>query len=228
MACLEMYNSEHKGHHHNQYHNHSLSVSPRISFSNDFVDTQQVSNQEKTTNRSDGAVSSDFEFSVSNYSMMSADELFFKGRLLPFKDSNKKINTLREELLVDDDEVCERQGFSLRPPKGSSSSSTTRWKGFLGLRKSHIGSKKVEKSESVESRRSGLVNESARLNIPTSQVRYTIIFFLLVFSNHLVLVFLFWLVYLLFNIYLIFCGVCIIQEILIEGGSNCNHFEFGI
>lgn len=228
MACLEMYNSEHKGHHHNQYHNHSLSVSPRISFSNDFVDTQQVSNQEKTTTRSDGPVSSDFEFSVSNYSMMSADELFFKGRLLPFKDSNKKINTLREELLVDDDEVCERQGFSLRPPKGSSSSSTTRWKGFLGLRKSHIGSKKVEKSESVESRRSGLVNESARLNITTSQVRYTIIFFLLVFSNHLVLVFLFWLVYLLFNIYLIFCGVCIIQEILIEGGSNCNDFEFGI
>ncbi|CAK8562399.1 unnamed protein product [Lathyrus sativus] len=185
MACLEMYNSEHKGHHHNQYHNHSLSVSPRISFSNDFVDTQQVSNQEKTTTKSDGPVSTDFEFSVSNYSMMSADELFFKGRLLPFKDSSKKITTLREELLVDDDEVCERQGFSLRPPKGSSSS-TTRWKGFLGLRKSHIGSKKVEKSENVESRRSGLVNESARLNIATP------------------------------------------QEILIEGGSNCSDFEFGI
>ncbi|KAL5063953.1 hypothetical protein RYX36_025690 [Vicia faba] len=186
----DMYNSEHKGHHHhhhNQYHNHSLSVSPRISFSNDFVDTQQVSNQEKTTTtRSDGPVSTDFEFSVSNYSMMSADELFCKGRLLPFKDSNKKITTLREELLVDDDdaEVCERQGFSLRPPKGSSS--TTRWKGFLGLRKSHIGSKKVEKSESVESRRSGLVNHSARLDITSS------------------------------------------QEILIEGGSNCSDFEFGI
>lgn len=194
MACLEMYNSEHKGHHHNQYHNHSLSVSPRISFSNDFVDTQQVSNQEKTTTRSDGPVSSDFEFSVSNYSMMSADELFFKGRLLPFKDSNKKINTLREELLVDDDEVCERQGFSLRPPKGSSSSSTTRWKGFLGLRKSHIGSKKVEKSESVESRRSGLVNESARLNITTSQVRYTIKkFFVSIFKSFGAFFFLFWL-----------------------------------
>ncbi|KAE8672606.1 hypothetical protein F3Y22_tig00111837pilonHSYRG00714 [Hibiscus syriacus] len=47
-------------------------------------------------------VSSDFEFSVSNYSMMSADELFFKG--------HQKVE------------------------------------GFSGLKRTHTGSKKVDKN----------------------------------------------------------------------------------
>ncbi|XP_061337769.1 uncharacterized protein LOC133284712 [Gastrolobium bilobum] len=174
MACLDMYNSEHKGHHHHHHNNHNNShhhcvpMSPRISFSNDFVDVQQATKQERSS-RSEAPVSSDFEFSTTNHSMMSADELFFKGRLLPFKDNcinqvQRATTTLREELLVGDDD--EYQGFSLRPPKGSS----TKWKGFLGLRKSHVGSKKVDKIEgsSVEARRSGLVNETARLHM-TSQ-----------------------------------------------------------
>lgn len=170
MACLEMYNSEHKLHHHNNHH-----CSPRISFSNDFVDTNQASKLERNTTRSDAPVSTDFEFSVSNYSMMSADELFFKGRLLPFKDNKRPTTTLREELLVDDEDEYQ-SSFSLRPPKGSSN----RWKGFLGLRKSHIGSKKVEKSEGGkgEARKSGfLVNEGTNLNI-TSQVIYYFILYL--------------------------------------------------
>lgn len=168
MACLEMYNSEHKGHHH---HHHSV-VSPRISFSNDFVDAQQATKQEQTRSEAPAAVSSDFEFSVTNYSMMSADELFFKGRLLPFKDTKRATTTLREELLVDDDDDDEGyQGFSLRPPKGSS----TRWKGFLGLRKSHLGSKKVEKNEGcsdtgIETRRAAFFNEGARLNVNSQEL----------------------------------------------------------
>jgi len=137
------------------------------------VDAQQATKQEHSSaSRSEApAVSSDFEFSVTNYSMMSADELFFKGRLLPFKDTKRATTTLREELLVHDDDDDEGyQDFSLRPPKGSS----TRWKGFLGLRKSHLGSKKVDKSEgssdtAVETRRAGLFNEGARLNV-NSQV----------------------------------------------------------
>lgn len=168
MACLDMYNSEHKGHHHHHHH-HCPPISPRISFSNDFVDSQQASIIKQERSSRDTPVSSDFEFSVSNYSMMSADELFFKGRLLPFKDTQiqKTTTTLREELLVDDDE---HEDFSLRPPKGSS------WKGFLGLRKSHIGSKKADKSEGSTDkgvdggRRSTLVNEGGRVNI-TPQVR---------------------------------------------------------
>ena len=115
-------------------------------------------------------VSTDFEFSVTNYSMMSADELFFKGRLLPFKDngSNQMQRTIRDELLVDDDQDDE---VSPRPPKGS-----TRWKGLLGLKRSHIGSKKVDKSEGSmersvgESRRSGFVHEEVQ-HSKSSQVR---------------------------------------------------------
>ncbi|MBA0618236.1 hypothetical protein Gohar_013381 [Gossypium harknessii] len=142
MACLDMYNSEHKGHHH-----HCPPMSPRISFSNDFVETQQVMKQER--NSREAPVSSDFEFSVSNYSMMSADELFFKGKLLPFKDNcnNQMQRTLREELLAGDDDD---NNVTLTPPKGS-----TRWKGFLGLKRTHIGSKKADKINEVSMERMG-------------------------------------------------------------------------
>lgn len=156
MACLDMYNSEHKG--------HCPPMSPRISFSNDLVDSQQIIKQERSSR--EAPVSTDFEFSVSNYSMMSADELFFKGRLLPFKDngSNQMQRTIRDELLADDDE----NEVSPRPPKGS-----TRWKGLLGLKRSHAGSRKVDKSEGSvgETRRSGFVHEEVHHNYKSSQVR---------------------------------------------------------
>ncbi|KAK4262288.1 hypothetical protein QN277_027868 [Acacia crassicarpa] len=163
MACVDMYNnSEHNGH-------PCTPMSPRISFSSDFVDVQQALKQERLS-RDAPAASSDFEFSVTNYSMMSADELFCKGRLLPFKDEGnnqmqRTTTTLREELQHDD----EYEDFSRRPPKGSSS----RRKGFMGLRRSHFGSKKADKSEGSSDtggggRRSRLVNESARVNM-TSQ-----------------------------------------------------------
>nr|GMC99264.1 uncharacterized protein LOC109177803 [Ipomoea batatas]GMD00981.1 uncharacterized protein LOC109177803 [Ipomoea batatas] len=139
------------------YNNHNSSdhkaappvMSPRISFSNDFVETSSSGaahhhyHQQLIKNYRDAPVSSDFEFCVSNYSAMttmSADELFSKGRLLPYKEtaapSHHKTTTLKDELLqVEDDD------FALKPPK-----SPTRWKGLLGLRKSHIGSKKVDKN----------------------------------------------------------------------------------
>ncbi|CAI9764471.1 unnamed protein product [Fraxinus pennsylvanica] len=74
---------------------------------------------------------------LGNYSMMSADELFYKGRFLPFKESSsQKTTTLRDELQNEEEEEGEEGvGFSLRPPRNF-----TRWRnGFLGLRKSHIG-----------------------------------------------------------------------------------------
>ncbi|KAL9229762.1 hypothetical protein vseg_005195 [Gypsophila vaccaria] len=144
MACkLEMYNTNSIP--------PSQPMSPRISFSNDFAESH--SNNSRSFERLPPP-SLDFEFSVSNHNMLPADELFSKGRLLPFKDistgcsSNGQMQrTLRDELLVDDE-----VDFSLKPPKGawSSSSTTNRWKGFLGLRKSHIGSKKSEKSGSFD------------------------------------------------------------------------------
>lgn len=134
-------------------------MSPRISFSNDFIDPNYSTKQEAARNpRSEAAAaaaaaSADFEFfspssssSVAGFSMMSADELFFKGRLLPLKDAifpktATPVMTLRDELLMNDDE--DEEDVFARPPKGSS----TRWKGILGLKKiSHTGSKRsVEK-----------------------------------------------------------------------------------
>ncbi|KAI9165709.1 hypothetical protein LWI28_019155 [Acer negundo] len=147
MACLDMYNSNE----HNKG-SHCAPMSPRISFSNDFAETQQMIKQERiiSSREAPPPVSSDFEFSVTNNSMMSADELFFKGKLLPFKEScnSQMQRTLREELLVDDDH--DQVSNSLRPPKGSSST-TTRWRGLLGGRKrTHIGSKKADKTTTTD------------------------------------------------------------------------------
>lgn len=139
-------------------------TSPRISFSNNLVESIANGNNARSSphhhnlqmiknERYSAPVSSDFEFSVANSSMMSgADELFSNGRLLPFNQAaaysdnhhGRRKNTLRDELLVEDEHDEEQEGdFSLRPPKSSSN----KWKGLLGLRKSHIGSKKVDKNE---------------------------------------------------------------------------------
>ncbi|KAL4582303.1 hypothetical protein LXL04_006850 [Taraxacum kok-saghyz] len=155
MACLDnsiiiMYN-----HHHQQNSDHPKSainppISPRISFSHDFAESLHSRPQIlKSTRDYSAPGSSDFEFSVSSNSMMTADELFFKGRLLPYKDSGGgssigQKTTLRDELLAGDDDDAGRGGGGnvFRPPKAS-----TRWKGFLGLRKSHIGSKRSDKGD---------------------------------------------------------------------------------
>ncbi|XP_059294942.1 uncharacterized protein LOC132048011 [Lycium ferocissimum] len=154
MACLDiMYNqnsSDHKG--------FGTPMSPRISFSNDFVESSRSNSISHSSQLHqmmkndrvyrDAPVSSDFEFNVTNYSMMSADQLFSKGRLLPLKEScSHKTTTLRDELLHED-----KDDFSLRPPKSS-----TRWKGLLRLKKSHIGSRNVDKNNegNVEKRSNG-------------------------------------------------------------------------
>lgn len=136
MACLEMYNKNNSSTDHNNNNNNKLySMSPRISFSNDFIDSSINSSQQHMMMKNNAPVSSDFEFSVTKYSMLTADELFSKGRLLPFKDT-QKTTTIRDELLNEDND----DDFTLRIPKSS-----TRWKGLLGLKKSHLGSKKIDK-----------------------------------------------------------------------------------
>ncbi|KAK7400810.1 hypothetical protein VNO78_12117 [Psophocarpus tetragonolobus] len=107
-------------------------MDPRISFSYDFVVSQQAIKHENTYR--EDPVSSDFEFSVKNNSMISADEVFFQGMLLPLKsDQCSKKVTLRDELLVNDDYE------EPRLPKSSS-----RWKERLGLRR---GSSKKDKNK---------------------------------------------------------------------------------
>ncbi|KAF6144014.1 hypothetical protein GIB67_008200 [Kingdonia uniflora] len=101
-------------------------MSPRISFSNDFIDTQHSNKHEKHTYR-EAPVASDFEFTVAKDLMITADELFSKGSFLPFKE--KKITTLRDELLNEEDDQFD---MSPRPPRGP-----MRWKGLLGLKRSN-------------------------------------------------------------------------------------------
>ncbi|KAJ4878691.1 Uncharacterized protein Rs2_43709 [Raphanus sativus] len=140
MACLEMYNFNGGG-----------DMSPRISFSNDFVETRPETTKTPRSSplsKPEGSSSAadNFEFSVSDYTMMPADELFSKGKLLPFKETNQVQRTLREELLVEDEEESSRDAtniFSVKPPIFSSSSKG-RWKGLLGLKRTHVWSKNNE------------------------------------------------------------------------------------
>lgn len=122
MACsLDMFkNEQHLG--------------PRISFSNDFADHHQQPTKLENSYR-EAPVSSDFAFSAPNFPMISADEIFSKGKILPTREG---CTTLREELLAGDDE-----GFSLA--KGGS-----RWRERLGLKRWN-GSKKSSSGKSLGS-----------------------------------------------------------------------------
>lgn len=107
---------------------------PRISFSNDFADTQHPIKKHEPS-YSEAPANSDFEFSVKSYSMTStADEIFFKGILLPAKPK-----TLRDELLVDDDD----DGFGDVFPRLQKSSG--RWKHRFGLKRGDRGEGTLER-----------------------------------------------------------------------------------
>ncbi|CAL0313548.1 unnamed protein product [Lupinus luteus] len=108
-------------------------MDPRISFSYDFVDAQQALKNQNIY--SEAPVSSNFEFSVKNNGMISADEVFFQGMMVPLKTNCSKKMTLRDELLNNDDDLP-------RLPKSSS-----RWKERLGFRK---GASKKDKNKNDE------------------------------------------------------------------------------
>lgn len=131
MACLNMSSND-------QAFYNSMTT-PRISFSNDFLDPQQPIKLEKSYR--EAPVSSDFAFSVRNYSMIPADEVFFNGRMLPSRENLTKTTTLRDELLAADDDDYEDVASSLRVGKV-----TSRWRERFGLRRSQSGvGKKGEK-----------------------------------------------------------------------------------
>ena len=125
------------------------SMSPRISFSNDFV----VESQKPNSSTKAAPPSTDFEFSISNNDLIisaDADDLFFKGRLLPFKPNSTR--TLRDQLLLLDDDADDHRDDHgdhnldqlFLKPSNNKDSSSNRWKGFLGLRKSHIVGSKID------------------------------------------------------------------------------------
>ncbi|CAD5181231.1 unnamed protein product [Musa acuminata subsp. malaccensis] len=133
MACINMVNSEHQG----------LRgvpavpppIGPRISFSSDFV-------VEPPAARNPGPPPDpNFEFAVGGDSMIDADKLFFKGRLLPLKESHQcgpqRMTTLREELRASEEWE--------RPLRGS-----IKWKELLGLKKSHCSSAAKKSDKPVQ------------------------------------------------------------------------------
>ncbi|KAL6211694.1 hypothetical protein ACLB2K_016917 [Fragaria x ananassa] len=140
-------------------------MDPRISFSNDFADAQQVIKHEAIYR--EAPVSADFEFSVNNLGMIAADEVIFQGTLLPLKDNVANQGgktTLRDELLAEDD----YSDMFSRPSR-----SLSRWKERLGLKRSQIVPKKTDRSthgglESiVEERRHVFVHEAILISKQT-------------------------------------------------------------
>ncbi|KAG6474437.1 hypothetical protein ZIOFF_068372 [Zingiber officinale] len=102
-------------------------MSPRVSFSSDFaVEPPAVQRLPPAD--------PNFEFAAGGESAtIDADQLFFKGRLLPLKDSGQRprgATTLREELIRSPAGNEEWHG---RPLRGS----PIKWKELLGLKKPH-------------------------------------------------------------------------------------------
>lgn len=156
MACVNMYNSD------NHHQNNINMMSPRISFSNDFViDSSGTSiKHERPMYRSPDVSVPDFEFSAggdgsdSCHTMIAADEVFFKGRLLPLKENCERMQkmTLRDELRNDEGA---REAYNVPAAAATTHQSTTnsrpskvpiRWKEFLGLRKAPPVPKKHDKN----------------------------------------------------------------------------------
>lgn len=126
MAYINMFNND-------QQQGHCTSI-PRISFSSDFADAQQQGIKHENSYR-EPPVSSDFEFSLSNFGMIAADELIVKGKLLPLKE------------LLADEEDDEYDHVFQRPPKSSG-----RWKEKLGLKRSQFVPKKADKGQELYKR----------------------------------------------------------------------------
>lgn len=129
----------------------SINGAARISFSNEFVEIRSEKNSTKSNNvntrSSFSKTHDDFEFSVTDYAMIPADEIFLKGKILPFKETTHVHRTLREELLVDEEGPVDGNIFSIRPlflPSSSFSSKGT-WKELLGLKRAHVRSKTPDK-----------------------------------------------------------------------------------
>ncbi|KAJ0264447.1 hypothetical protein HA466_0028080 [Hirschfeldia incana] len=97
---------------------YSSFVDARISFSNDFADSDRLKLHQTISSRQDqmkykeAPVSSDFKFNVENYGFISAaDEIFFGGVLLPLeKTHQRKVTTLREELSLQDSDRVNSKG----------------------------------------------------------------------------------------------------------------------
>lgn len=158
-------------------------TSPRISFSAEFLDENNfisISPHSETSEKDQEKprINAEFEFLSNNngssHTMLTADELFFEGKLLPFwqthhseqlnkislkpKDAEKEVNKEaaenRASWLVDDDP-------SPRPPK-----CTVLWKELLRLKKQRASSLSPSSSSSSTSSSS-----SSLADVATTEAR---------------------------------------------------------
>lgn len=116
-------------------HQYGSYAEPRISFSSGFAATKHDMIKYKEA----PASSDDFEFGVENFSMITADEIFFEGMILPLKEevnTAKRMSTLREELSEEDESS----------PRSKSKGSSGWWRERLGL--GFVRSKKDHKKTS--------------------------------------------------------------------------------
>ncbi|KAL0908662.1 hypothetical protein M5K25_023167 [Dendrobium thyrsiflorum] len=108
-----------------------LPASPRISFSNDLAAEARPPRRDIIT------PDPNFEFAVGVRPMIAADELFFKGRMLPLSSGQlARVTTVREELRAE----------GAPQPKG-----LVRWKEFLGLKRLNSGHPAPRNGKSVNS-----------------------------------------------------------------------------
>ncbi|XVF38172.1 hypothetical protein REPUB_Repub20aG0077500 [Reevesia pubescens] len=162
--------------------------SPRISFSADFLDENNFisinphsKNEEKEQKKvqkeikgKDKARVAEFEFlsnNVSSHAMLTADELFFEGKLLPFwqmhhSEKLNKINLKTKDAEEEEEEVVKKDESrvswfvdddpSPRPPK-----CTVLWKELLRLKKQRASSLSPSSSSSSTSSSSSSLSDIA-------------------------------------------------------------------
>ncbi|CAA7019901.1 unnamed protein product [Microthlaspi erraticum] len=119
-------------------HQYGSYTEPRISFSSGFAATKN----EMINYKEAPASSDDFEFGVNNFSMITADEIFFEGMIVPLKEevnTTKRMSTLREELSEEDEDS----------PKSKSKGSSGWWRERLGLGFDNLVLKLPKKSSAV-------------------------------------------------------------------------------
>ncbi|XWS39332.1 hypothetical protein CRYUN_Cryun18bG0043000 [Craigia yunnanensis] len=150
--------------------------SPRISFSADFLDetnfisfnphskNEEKELKEKEIKEKDKARAAEFEFlsnNVSSHAMLTADELFFEGKLLPFwqmqhseklnKISLKTKDTVEEEEEVVNKEESRVSWFVDDDPSPRLPKCTVLWKELLRLNKQRASSLSPSSSSSSTS-----------------------------------------------------------------------------
>eukprot|EP01018_Ginkgo_biloba_P029492 Gb_13865 [translate_table: standard] len=121
-------------------------LSPRISFSKDFVETDMDAKEITRQEEKSGMEDNDFEFCLSlsddPLSMLPADELFYQGKLMPLQCPSKSQITDQSPNVSWDESITRASQMvstnvdpSTVSPKAPKCSS--RWKELLGLKKLH-------------------------------------------------------------------------------------------